>query len=111
MRLVPYPRARAFGRLLLLVLLSTLAVAALALAKGPPDKATISGPGLKGEVEITDPGSLAYLGLGALGDFGLGALPNTGGATWSASWLIALGGILALAGAARRLRLIRTDRS
>lgn len=49
-----------------LALLATLALVSLAQAKGPPDKLTISGPGLQGEVEVTDPALLANVGLGSL---------------------------------------------
>src|SRR5262245_25443732 len=41
----------------------------------PPDKATISGPGLAGEVTITDKESLAAQRLGALEDFDQGVIP------------------------------------
>lgn len=52
----------------LALLLAALLVPA-ALAKGPPDKLTISGPGLDGEVEVTDRELLAEIGFGALEDF------------------------------------------
>ncbi len=38
-----------------IVLLFSFLTTGMALAKGPPSKVTISGPGLVGEVEITDP--------------------------------------------------------
>ncbi len=40
-----------------------------ALAKGPPDKAVISGPGIAGEHAITDAATLRDLGMGTLEDF------------------------------------------
>src|SRR5262245_29592987 len=58
------------GTLLLLVTSPVLA-----WPKDAPDKATISGPGLKGEVEITDQRILSLLGLGMIEDFEAGALP------------------------------------
>lgn len=39
----------------LTVLIILLAPTTVVIAKGPPAKATISGPGLQGEIEITDP--------------------------------------------------------
>jgi len=42
----------------------------------PPDKAFISGPGLIGEVQITDPQTLEDLRLGGIEDFNTGALPE-----------------------------------
>lgn len=55
-----------------LALLSALP--ALAWPDQPPDFATISGPGITGEVKITDPNLLAALALGAVEDFGRGPL-------------------------------------
>ena len=53
---------------------------ALAWPEDAPDKATISGPGLKGEVEVTDKDILAALSLGAIEDFEHGpiATPEVG---------------------------------
>lgn len=48
------------GRVALLIVLALL-VAAPAFAKGPPGKATISGPGIQGDLEITDPAVLNAL--------------------------------------------------
>ena len=52
------------------------ATAGLALAwpDQPPDRATISGPGLDGTVEITDPKALAALKLGAMEDLNAGPI-------------------------------------
>jgi hypothetical protein len=55
---------------------------ALAWPEEPPEWATVSGPGLKGEIKITDEETLAALKLGALEDFDRGALaapPNVSG--------------------------------
>jgi len=57
------------GVLVLLALTTTLA-----LAKGPPDKVVISGPGLKGEVESTGGVAISVLGLGSLEDFQRGPI-------------------------------------
>jgi len=57
------------GVLALLVLTTSLA-----LAKGPPDKVVISGPGLSGEVESTDCVAISVLGLGSLEDFQRGPI-------------------------------------
>jgi LPXTG-motif cell wall-anchored protein len=54
---------------LALALLAALTTVSLALAKGPPDKLTISGPGLQGEIEVTDPALLADIGFGGLEEF------------------------------------------
>ncbi len=53
---------------------------ALAWPVDAPDKATISGPGLKGEIEITDKKILSALSLGAIEDFERGpiAAPKVG---------------------------------
>lgn len=47
----------------------------------PPNKALISGPGIKGQVEISDPTVLAVLRLGSLEDLSTGAIqkPNIAG--------------------------------
>ncbi len=50
------------------VLLLTTAGIVLAWPDQPPDRATISGPGLNGEAEITDKDMLAALRLGAFED-------------------------------------------
>src|SRR5262245_11962277 len=42
----------------LTALLASLVLTAAAWAKGPPSKVIIAGPGLAGEVEITDPETL-----------------------------------------------------
>ena len=47
------------GALMLMIL---TAGAALAWPEGPPDKVTISGPGIKGTIEVTDKTSLEGLG-------------------------------------------------
>src|SRR5262245_25745702 len=61
--------------LFLLGVLSALATAtALAWPEDPPDKVTISGPGLKGEVEVTDKEILSALSLGTIEDFEQGAI-------------------------------------
>ena len=57
------------GVLVLLALTTSLA-----LAKGPPDKVVISGPGLSGEIESTDREAISALGLGALEDFQRGPI-------------------------------------
>ncbi len=64
-----------------MVLLLTTATAALAWPDQPPDRATISGPGLQGEIEITDKAILAALQLGAFEDFAHGpiAAPQVSG--------------------------------
>ncbi len=56
-----------------LLLVATVGIASAWPAQ-PPEKATISGPGLKGEVQITDPESLRALKLGFLEDFDAGAI-------------------------------------
>lgn len=56
------------------LLAASPAFGALAWPDQPPDKATISGPGLEGEVVITDPEVLQALRLGAFEDFERGAL-------------------------------------
>jgi hypothetical protein len=61
---------RLFYSLFLLGVFWALTTAiALAWPEDAPDKATISGPGLKGEVEVTDKDILAVLSLGAIEDF------------------------------------------
>ncbi len=57
-----------------LLLLAT-ATLALAWPEQPPDKATISGPGLKGEVQITDKQVLQTLKLGTLEDLNSASSP------------------------------------
>jgi hypothetical protein len=59
---------------LVLVFLTTGQV--LAWPAEPPAKATISGPGLPGEVPITDKKILAALQLGVLEDFDQGIIPT-----------------------------------
>jgi hypothetical protein len=59
---------RRYWGILLLVVGVLLGVSPV-LAKGPPDKAVISGPGITGEVAITDAATLADMGLGSLEDF------------------------------------------
>jgi hypothetical protein len=67
--------SRLFYSLFLLGVLGALTTAiALAWPEDAPDKATISGPGLKGEVEVTDKNILAVLSLGAIEDFEHGAI-------------------------------------
>jgi hypothetical protein len=56
------------------LMVSTTAIT-LAWPEDPPDKVTISGPGLKGEVEVTDPEIRAALSLGAIEDFEHGPIP------------------------------------
>ncbi len=56
-----------------LLLLTTFAIT-LAWPETAPDRATISGPGLSGEVEITDPAVLNALKLGGVEDFKRGVL-------------------------------------
>lgn len=55
-------------------LLALTTATALAWPETPPDKVTISGPGLKGEVEVTDQEILAALSLGAIEDFKQGSI-------------------------------------
>ena len=54
---------------ILLLVVGVLLGASPALAKGPPDKAVIRGPGLTGEIAITDATMLSDMGLGSLEDF------------------------------------------
>ena len=54
---------------ILLLAVGMLLGAPAALAKGPPDKAVISGPGIAGEIAVTDAAALSDMGLGALEDF------------------------------------------
>jgi hypothetical protein len=49
--------------------LLALVVAPVALAKGPPDKLVLSGPGIAEPVEITNAEQLHDLGMGGLEDF------------------------------------------
>ena len=53
-------------RLMALTLIAALALIPLsvALAKGPPVKVVISGPGLDGDITITDPTLLDHFGSG-----------------------------------------------
>jgi hypothetical protein len=60
------------GLVVALLLLTTSF--ALAWPDEPPDYVLISGPGLAGTIKITDPNQLAAFKLGALEDFGQGAL-------------------------------------
>jgi hypothetical protein len=66
--------------LAVLTLLILTTGAALAWPDQPPDRATLSGPGLTGEIEITGKENLAALKLGALEDFTHGpiAAPSVG---------------------------------
>lgn len=67
------------GRLLgWLCLVGLLVTARDVGAKGPPAKAVLSGPGLQGEVAITDAQALAPLALGVLEDFTGGAIQAPG---------------------------------
>src|SRR5919108_5584670 len=75
--------ARSLSRIIAIAAIALLtlpAYLALAWPNQPPDKATISGPGLKGEVEITDKAALAALALGTMEDFKQGpiAAPQVG---------------------------------
>jgi hypothetical protein len=63
---------RIFAGVLALLLLTT--GLALAWPDQPPERATISGPGLQGEVEITDPATLQALQLGKIEDFNRGTI-------------------------------------
>ena len=71
----------------LLALAAAVAVAALTAGPAlawpdqPPTRATISGPGLDGTVDITDPQTLAALKLGAMEDLNTGpiAAPQVSG--------------------------------
>lgn len=65
--MTPRSLRRVYPALLLTALLLILASAAH--AKGPPDKLTISGPGLDGEVKVTDPALLTGIGFVSLEDF------------------------------------------
>jgi hypothetical protein len=71
-------RSRPFSLILALALAAATATvtAGLALAwpDQPPDRATISGPGIDGTVEITDPKALAALKLGAMEDLNAGPI-------------------------------------
>ena len=64
--------------LIVLLVLTSMSVLAAPLAwpDQPPDKAFISGPGLKGEVEITDQKTLEALRFGGMEDFEAGVLPE-----------------------------------
>ena len=66
--------------LAVLTLLILTTSAALAWPDQPPDRATLSGPGLTGEVEITGKENLGALQLGVFEDFSHGpiAAPNVG---------------------------------
>jgi len=68
------PQRMLASALLLLALLAATTSTALAWPDQPPDKATISGPGIKGDVEITDKDTLAALKLGAIEDFSRGVI-------------------------------------
>src|SRR5262245_7028359 len=59
------------GAMALLLMTASLA---LAWPDQPPDRVTISGPGLAGSVTITDPAQLTVFKLGALEDFDQGVL-------------------------------------
>jgi hypothetical protein len=72
-----------FGVIALLLLATNQA-----LAKGPPDKVTISGPGLDDTIEITDPASLAHLELGALENLGRGAIPKPAGVSFDGGYVL-----------------------
>jgi hypothetical protein len=65
---------------LLGLLLALTTATALAWPEDPPDRVTISGSGLKGEVAVTDKEILAALSLGAIEDFKRGSIaaPNVG---------------------------------
>jgi|GEM_PF-1907859 len=52
--------------IILAVAVAALLATSPALAKGPPDKLIISGPGIAAPVEITDAAALRDLGLGGL---------------------------------------------
>jgi hypothetical protein len=66
---------RSFYCLLLLGMLLVLTTSiALAWPDGPPERVTISGPGLTGEVEVTDKEILTALSLGAIEDFERGPI-------------------------------------
>ncbi|HEU4325056.1 MAG TPA: hypothetical protein VFS21_18085 [Roseiflexaceae bacterium] len=54
---------------ILLIVVGLLLATHPAHAKGPPDKAVISGPGIAGEHAITDAATLRDLGMGTLEDF------------------------------------------
>src|SRR4051812_22897750 len=58
--------------MLLVVLIGTMVVVTprSALAKGQVSKVDITGPGLKGTVEVTDPALLAGLSMGEFEQFG-----------------------------------------
>ena len=68
-----------------IILLAALLAATTSVARAwpdqPPDKAFISGPGIKGDVEITDKETLTALKLGAIEDFSQGTIakPNVSG--------------------------------
>ncbi len=62
-----------FGSVLILLLAPA---AAFAWPEEPPQKVIISGPGIHGEVVITDPALLAGLQLGGVEDFAAGAIPK-----------------------------------
>jgi len=66
--------SRLFSMALALGLAAATALPALAWPDQPPDFATIAGPGIVGEVKITDASLLASLALGAVEDFGTGPL-------------------------------------
>jgi hypothetical protein len=63
---------------LALVLVGALVAVPPALAKGPPDKVSISGPWLEEEIEVTDSGLLEDLAMGTFTDFRQIAAPRVG---------------------------------
>ncbi len=65
---------RPLAALVLMVAWLFAARPAFAWPDQPPEHATLSGPGLKGEIEITDQDSLVSLRLGGLEDFDRGVL-------------------------------------
>jgi hypothetical protein len=67
---------RGLVKIIVLVVVLLLASASIAFAKGPMDKVVITGPGLKGEIVITDLPTRDALGyLGAI-DLARGAIPK-----------------------------------
>src|SRR5947208_16281011 len=61
-----------------LVMLLLCVGVAVTQAKGRPDKLTISGPGLKGMVEVTDPQALEGLDLGDFVQYDAIGAPRAG---------------------------------
>src|SRR5689334_25102417 len=66
--------SRLISLALALALAALSAGLALAWPDQPPDRATLSGPGINGTIDITDPQVLAALKLGAMEDLAAGPI-------------------------------------